>query len=703
MPARELVPDDGLSAVAQSSPRSVLLRVRRDVVAFLEDLGNRYRPERGAGAIGFSLQVPYPVGSVGQYLQSLVLSLSEQLADAEAARDAAQSASLAAIVAAAGLTSGIVGHATKALLDADLAHAAGVVGYVSNDPTATNNGFYLKSGVAGAGAWTASSYSRLALAEGRLTTVEGLAQATEADLGDAVKQVADDRIWYTDKWGRAAAYIDSDGSLVIAQARPQAVAWGEDLVAEAAAAGPYLKAIEDQWGRIAFGVRTTGQVELGAMAAQDVTSARMSAERASMGVLVAGVVRTDTGSVTPLPDIFGFPAYGQSWTVGFDSQPAISTTQRFANVMFNGGVRSQSIGDDPAVVYASFVPLVERNDAGTPGFPSYLCGETFCASQTDSFCERLRDENPQSVPLSGFQMFSSCPGEGSKRVEELSKGTVYYTRLMTQIQYAFDLAQVAGKTFSVPAVSWVQNTANAGFAVDGGTAAYPALLEQLRADLDADIKAITGQAETVVLITWQMFPDGNDAANSAAKVYARHVKAADTYPHIYCVGGSYFLDQDSTAAGAVHLKNESQRWLGAQLGLVAKRVVVDGEHWRPVQPLAVKKAGRIVTVRFHVPAGRLVFDTDRCALAENYGFNAYTSGGVELPISSVAIANRDTVRIVLAGAPPTGAVLRYASKGSQQGRLIGIRGNLRDTQGDFIQHLGLPLHNWAVCFEEPIL
>lgn len=44
--------------------------------------------------------------------------------------------------------------ASKALLDADLAHAADSVALVFNDPTAIQNGWYRKTGASGAGAWS---------------------------------------------------------------------------------------------------------------------------------------------------------------------------------------------------------------------------------------------------------------------------------------------------------------------------------------------------------------------------------------------------------------------------------------------------------------------------------------------------------------------------------------------------------------------
>lgn len=55
--------------------------------------------------------------------------------------------------AAAGQGSGMLGYATKAGLDADLAHADGTMATVTNDPTPANNGAYRKSGASGVGSW----------------------------------------------------------------------------------------------------------------------------------------------------------------------------------------------------------------------------------------------------------------------------------------------------------------------------------------------------------------------------------------------------------------------------------------------------------------------------------------------------------------------------------------------------------------------
>lgn len=57
-------------------------------------------------------------------------------------------------VIAAGALSDAVWKSTKALLNADLAHDADLIGVVYDDSTAANNGLYVKVGASGSGSWT---------------------------------------------------------------------------------------------------------------------------------------------------------------------------------------------------------------------------------------------------------------------------------------------------------------------------------------------------------------------------------------------------------------------------------------------------------------------------------------------------------------------------------------------------------------------
>ena len=61
----------------------------------------------------------------------------------------------------AGQASAAIGYATKAELDADLAHGAGSLAWVTNDAVAANNGMFRKLGASGTGSWAAGSTDRI--------------------------------------------------------------------------------------------------------------------------------------------------------------------------------------------------------------------------------------------------------------------------------------------------------------------------------------------------------------------------------------------------------------------------------------------------------------------------------------------------------------------------------------------------------------
>lgn len=106
---------------------------------------------QGLGAVGATPGAAYVLGTAGYWINAL-----------QTAVDA---------LSVVG-SSGVIGYATRAAMDADLAHAAGTVGYVIADSTPANNGVYLKVGASGSGSWTASSFDRVALVEGRATALE---------------------------------------------------------------------------------------------------------------------------------------------------------------------------------------------------------------------------------------------------------------------------------------------------------------------------------------------------------------------------------------------------------------------------------------------------------------------------------------------------------------------------------------------------
>lgn len=118
----------------------------------------------------------------------------------------------------AGQGAGVVGFADKATMDAALGYDADTVAYVTNDPTADNNGTYRKTGAAGAGSWVQASTDRVAAVESEVDDVRAdiRSKVREGATGELLADGATELpIWgVVEKIsGQYLAYLDDDGRL----------------------------------------------------------------------------------------------------------------------------------------------------------------------------------------------------------------------------------------------------------------------------------------------------------------------------------------------------------------------------------------------------------------------------------------------------------------------------------------------------------
>ena len=97
-------------------------------------------------------------------------------------------------------------------------------------------------------------------------------------------------------------------------------------------------------------------------------------------------------------------------------------------------------------------------------------------------------------------------------------------------------AHISGKTFGVPCVFFVQGEGN----VSETEEEYYPKLKQLFDDLNADIKAITGQKNDVVFITYQM--SSYESINSASGPTYAQLRLAQEQENVYLGGAMYQYD-----------------------------------------------------------------------------------------------------------------------------------------------------------------
>lgn len=446
----------------------------------------------------------------------------------------------------------------------------------------------------------------------------------------------------------------------------------------------YPAVLVDSQDRVVLAMQPDGTVEVAALQAATIN----------------GVPQAPQALGTYEDEINHVISYGQSLSIGADSMSStpLSTVQRHNSLMFNGGVRPNDSGLVPATIYASLQPLVESY---------YVAGgnETPVAGTCEAINDLVLKENGLAYGDHSFQILGSAAGEGSKSLAQLSKPSTYYSRVLEQVTYGKSLANAAGKTYGVRAVTWAQGESDT--AADVPSATYIAALNQLVTDLNTDIKAITGQTSDVHLVTSQL-ASFVTYGKSAPTIALALLDAANANPLIHLAVPNFVLMHNDT--DQIHLQRESYKKKGAYFGKVIKRICVDGATWSPVQPVSAKRQGSVVVLRFHVPRGPLVLDTINVRLNTDYGFSLVDSGGSAITISSVQLLGDDRVKITAATAIPAGAFVRYAwvqntdvpAWGFVAGPINGPRGNLRDSEGEVAvldpDGLNWPLHNWAPTF-----
>jgi hypothetical protein len=429
----------------------------------------------------------------------------------------------------------------------------------------------------------------------------------------------------------------------------------------------------------------------------------------------------DEADTPPVPvpyeafDINHVVSTGQSNSVAHEGRPVLSTTQPYANLMFDVGVMTS--GDceaDGCRTYqkpTSFVPLtegdtfwypVETMSSGMANLASHLAATKY-GKPNHSLLVSLAGRN-------GLTYW--CLRKGGCTFLDQSYVNSFDESLR-QVDDAMAIAKAQGKSYVVRAVTTIHGesddyayaTNTQEFPLDGtdGTSksitSYTDALLEWQRDFENNIRAKTGQKIAVPLL-FSQHSGWNDIATSAVAEmqYNAHVLSKGK---VVLVAAGYPLDY---AGDCRHYTNDSERHLGEYFAKAYTRIVVEGLPWEPVHPKKVTISGDEITAKYYVPKPPLVFDTTRVTDPGNYGFSVVDAAGLPLPIANVSLAGPDTVKVKLKSAPTGATRLRYAFTGVPHtcpGKTQGPRGNLRDSD-DTPSENGYELFNWGVHYEVPV-
>lgn len=400
-------------------------------------------------------------------------------------------------------------------------------------------------------------------------------------------------------------------------------------------------------------------------------------------------------------DWAGVIGTGQSLAVGTEGNPPVTTQQPFNNLKLS--LEKVMVPPfDPNNSLFKMIPLVEpvREYGYYYGgaYPGNIFGETPHTSMANQITSLVR-----SASAKDYVTVHTCVGETGQDIVALSKGateTTYsgraYSATLFEVNAIKRLAAQAGKTYGVGAIIMTHGER------DAGNTNYENQLHTLWSDYNQDIKAITGQTQKIPMLIVQQNSCGSTGTATSTLV---QWKAGIDYPgDMVCVGPDY---QRQYAADGVHLTASGYQQLGEQFAKVYYERVILGRDWQPLQPTALERSGNVITVKFHVPAGPLVWDTslpepNQTTLTEwknGKGFEVYTQSK-RITIKSVEIVG-DSVKITCDGdVPATGVKVGYAlTAGANRPGGTCRWGLLRDSDPFKGYNSGKVLPNFCVAFE----
>lgn len=343
---------------------------------------------------------------------------------------------------------------------------------------------------------------------------------------------------------------------------------------------------------------------------------------------------------------------GQSNGVGADTN-VLSTTPSATHKRFTAGVRAAATNLSP------LIDLVEQADAFGGGG-----GETLATGFAETHDLLTGDASRWLV---------SNHAISGQTIGAIKKGgtSAAYVNGQSQTTAAVEASPgiaVAGVVFVHGETDAQTNNTN-----------YPADLETLQNDEDADTKALTGQSTEVVFFCTQCaaYPPGSTSATGATKTGSTHLtvlaKAVALPARFVCVGPTYFAQHISDG---IHYTAGFTRLLGAYVAKALKKKEA-GADALPLYPTSAVRTEASVVVTFHVPVSPLVWRLDLFQNTTNgntgalLGFKFYDDSGTPPAVTDVQITAANQVTVTLASTPT----------GSQASQEIRIAHSTSQTSG----------------------
>jgi hypothetical protein len=407
----------------------------------------------------------------------------------------------------------------------------------------------------------------------------------------------------------------------------------------------------------------------------DATDSVLDAELAVPPQLPAGV--------TTLYLVLG---YGQSNSSYFDGAPVQTIVPDHARSLMPVG--GQIMGDpySSVVVPLEHMATLTGAWAKQPYGIATQWGESILPGAGYALATRL--PSTAAVVTASF-------GIGGAPISTLGTTSRPYKNMIRYVQRLQVMCALAGVTLIVPGIIWVQGEAD----VTGNAATWTTALQAIQTTADSQIRAITGQTQTVAffcnpICSWTQAGVATSAIELAAGVLAVADAGAAGAVKFQSCAPMY----TGHFAVSLHDDGPSRRLRGEITG----HAIADYWLGAVLKPFCFvsgwSRSGAVVTLQF---PRAVTFDTSIVSDPGNAGIRFFQTGGNSVTVSSVAIGADPTKIDVTLSSVPTGTAMTVGiadagTSGAAAGNQTGPRSTIREATSFANSKAGAPLYRYAI-------
>lgn len=354
------------------------------------------------------------------------------------------------------------------------------------------------------------------------------------------------------------------------------------------------------------------------------------------------------------------------------------------------------------------------------------------------FCEgfKLMAEKCGVKLPENFKIITFVVGTGGTSINTFLKDTQHYRQVKNRVKKAQEACDAAGLKMIVPGFMWTQGEEDMR---TGGNKAlygknewdpfkYSDKLEQMTADLNEDIKEITGQTNDIDCYTYQVACQ--NTYSRYPRIALEQLDAANENEHIIMSKTMY--DVDYNVADYVHAPSATYRNMGNYYGMACFVRSVLHTDFKFTHVIGVDEHDNEIVINYEVPVKPLTLDTTLVNALEdgNYGFCIYnienelsnskkksSLSESETKITKVEVISPTQIKLTLNRPLEKDDRLTYGVNGlghenttgynvtnaeQHSGHVDGARGNVRDSGTVKNNNDGAVLHDlysWATIWE----